>query len=107
MNKAIEYNQPSQWGNPRVPVGVIEYENITNTVSKPRRFKGQSKAHFNRTQVANSQIMFAESYTEYDEPDIYDKLEAVSLDEDTMGAECELLALVEFGALPFEYLEDY
>ena len=66
-----------------------------------------SRAKYNREAICNAQIMYSECYTEYDEPDIYDMLEAVSLDEDTIGAECELLALVEFGALPFEYLEDY
>lgn len=69
---------------------------------RPRRVKGQSKAHFNRTKVANSTIMYSEAYTEYDESDIFDMLEAVSFDEDTMGAECELLALVDF-----DYPEGY
>lgn len=67
----------------------------------------RDKAQFNREQVAASSIMYTEAYTEYDEADIYDMLDAESLDEDTMGGECELLALVEFGALPFNYSEGY
>lgn len=69
--------------------------------------KESIRAEFNRTQVANSTIMYSEAYTEYDEIDIYEAYEAASFDEDTMGAECELLALVEFGALPFDYSEGY
>lgn len=69
--------------------------------------KESIRAEFNRTKIANSTIMYTETYTEYDEIDIYEAYEAASFDEDTMGAECELLALVEFGTLPFDYPEGY
>lgn len=55
----------------------------------------RDKAQFNREQVAASSIMYTEAYTEYDEPDIYDMLDAESLDEDTMGGECEFGAFFD------------
>lgn len=65
------------------------------------------RAYVNRSTITNSTIMYSEAYTEYDEPDIYDMLCAESFDDDTMGAECELLALMEFGTSDFEYSEGY
>lgn len=41
-------------------------------------------AAFIRNTVANAQIMYTECYTEFDEADIFDSLDRVSLDDSNM-----------------------
>jgi len=60
-------------------------------------YSEKARAEFNREQVANCSIDYTECYQETFDEDIFNHLEAVQYNEDEMGAECELLALVEFG----------
>lgn len=52
---------------------------------------------FNRTIVTEGQMTFCELYPEgLPEDDIFNHLEAIELDNDLVGEECDLLDLVEF-----------
>lgn len=62
---------------------------------------------FIRDHVANSQIMYTESYTEFDEPDIFDMLEAVEFVDNDHGAECQFLAMIEFSSETLRLEECY
>lgn len=44
----------------------------------------KTKAYQNRNYVANMQVMYTECYTEFDEPDAFEMLERVELDDSNM-----------------------